>query len=310
MKIKNKSAFSLVIAIGLVLIMTMLVLYILEYMIPYSKNVKWIENSSNAFYQAENSIEDWLYFFSTRWNWWVYKFADTNKPFTTWSGVSYKYDTTSSWKTIPYNWEWNSEFDTSFNTISQWNPIQLDIWKWLWINWWLTKIIFKVPDLDKEEGGTNNETLSWSETPKENSLAIINWQLSADNDTLNATWSWIKANDTEIFKWNTASPSWISMNWKKWVKLDWNEENFENFYSNNCWNWKKCSLKFSIINKLETTTWIIIPYLEYKIKTNNNIPLRYSRIKSKWKSYGFQKHLEIRIPQQTTNEAFDFTIFQ
>jgi hypothetical protein len=55
-----------------------------------------------------------------------------------------------------------------------------------------------------------------------------------------------------------------------------------------------------------------IPYLEYKIKLNDTykIPLRYSRIKSYGKSYGFQKHLEVKVPQQTTNEAFDFTVFQ
>jgi len=91
MQIKNKSAFSIVIAILLVLIMSLLVLYILEYMIPYSKNVKWIENSSNAFYQAENSIEDWLYKFKTRTD-----FSDYSKNFWT-NSVDYKYDTTSSW---------------------------------------------------------------------------------------------------------------------------------------------------------------------------------------------------------------------
>lgn len=297
---KNKSAFSLVVAIWLVLIMTMLVLYILEYMIPYSKNVKWIENSSNAFYQAENSIEDWLLFFKTRTG--STKFADQSKSFGT-SSVDYKYKTISTWNLIPYNWEWNSEFDTSFNTISQWNPIQLNVWNWLNIDWHNTntRIYFKVPNLDKFEWDTENETLSWSD------LAIVNWQISSDDNTLNATGSWIKAN--EICKWNDVC-TWIDLSDKQWQDLNWNKISIKNFYSSNCWNSKKCSLKFSIINKLETTNWVQIPYLEYKIKTNNKIPLRFSRIKSEWKSYGFQKHLEVRVPQQTTNQAFDFTVFQ
>jgi hypothetical protein len=294
--IKNKNAFSLVIAMWLVLIMTMLVLYILEYMIPYSKNVKWIENSSNAFYQAENSIEEWLYFFSKRWG--STKFDDNSVPFTTWSGVSYKYNTTSSWTSIPYNWEWNSEFDIEYNTISPWNPIQLDIWNDLWILWGnsATRVYFNIPDLDN----TSTETLSW------NTLAIINWQISAENDTLNATGSWIKANEIDWSAINLLNRQWQNLNWDET-----STEKFWNFYSTKCWNNKKCSLKFSIINKLELdSNNTSVPYLEYKITTDKNIPLRFSRIKSSGKSYGFQKHLEVRIPQQTTNEAFDFTVFQ
>ena len=297
---KNKSAFSLVVAIWLVLIMTMLVLYILEYMIPYSKNVKWIENSSNAFYQAENSIEDWLLFFKTRTG--STKFADQSKSFGT-SSVDYKYKTISTWNLIPYNWEWNSEFDTSFNTISQWNPIQLDIWNNV-INFSTTKFSFKIPEIEWQ-----NYSLSWSD------IAIINWQLSADTNTLNASWSWILTNDLNswildktIFDWSKQNQK--NIKYSEWQDLNWNKISIKNFYSSNCWNSKKCSLKFSIINKLETTNWVLIPYLEYKIKTNNKIPLRFSRIKSEWKSYGFQKHLEVRVPQQTTNQAFDFTVFQ
>ncbi len=299
---KNKNAFSIVVAMLLVLIMTMLVLYILEYMIPYSKNVKWIENSSNAFYQAENSIEDALYFFKTRSG--TTKFDDKSKDFIN-NGVDYKYNTTSTWKLIPYNWEWNSEFNLIFNKISHWKPIQLDIWNNLWINWNTSKIYFKVPNLDFDN--ITIETLSWW------TLSVINWQISADNDTLNAAWSWIKANQICKSNW---SCSWLSLWALQWQDLQWNEDTtndvFQKFYSDNCWIWKKCSLKFSILNKLEldNNKHTPIPYLEYKIITDKKIPLRFSRIKSEGKSYGFHKYLEVRVPQQTTNEAFDFTVFQ
>lgn len=295
---KNKSAFSIVIAMWLVLIMTMLVLYILEYMIPYSKNVKWIENSSNAFYQAENSIEDALYFFSTRWTGSVKEFADKEQTYTSTRTVDYKYDTTSSWNTIPYNLEWNSDFDTSFNTISQWNPIQLKVWKWVNIDWdnSSTEIFFNVPDLNKDENF--NETLSWSN--------IINWQISSDtnNNTLNASWSFITVSEIN-------SLDKIDLHSKEWINLYWTGYTFDNYYTENCeWTNSWCTLKFSVINKLELTDGTSVPYLEYKFNFNTNVPLRYSRIKSSWKSYGFQKHLEVKIPQQTTNEAFDFAVFQ
>ncbi len=287
---KNKSAFSIVIAMWLVLIMTMLVLYILEYMIPYSKNVKWIENSSNAFYQAENSIEEWMLFFKNRTD-----FSEDSKDFLN-NKVAYKYDTTSSWNTIPYNLEWNSDFDTSFNTISQWNPIQLKVWKWVNIDWYNsdTEIFFNVPDL------WSSSTLSWSN--------IINWQISSDtnNNTLNASWSFITASEiNSLVKINLYN--------KPWIDLYWSGYTFDSYYTENCeWTNSWCTLKFSVINKLELINWTSVPYLEYKFNlfSNKPVPLRHSRIKSSGKSYGFQKHLEVKIPQQTTNEAFDFAVFQ
>ncbi|MDQ7009150.1 MAG: hypothetical protein Q9M94_02570 [Candidatus Gracilibacteria bacterium] len=295
---KNKKAFSIVIAIGLVLVMSLLVLYIIEYMIPYSKNVKGIENSSNAFYQAENSIEEGLYFFSTRGTGSIEKFADKNKTFGSLS-VDYKYNTTSSGNLIPYNGEGNSEFDTTFNKISQGNPIQLDIGNGLNIDWSDSsyKIDFNIPDLDNN----NTETLSGGTT-----TAIINWQISADDDTLNATGSWITADEINGGEFNMGNKQGINLNGDEG-----SSDQFQNFYSSKCGTGSGCSLKFSIINKLElTTNNTSVPYLEYKFNFDTNIPLRYSRIKSSGKSYGFQKYLEVRIPQQTTNEAFDFTVFQ
>jgi len=297
---KNKSAFSIVIAIGLVLVMSLLVLYILEYMIPYSKNVKWIENSSNAFYQAENSIEDALKKFKDRWD---SNFNDYSKDFSMTESIDYKFDTTSSGTEIPYNWEGNSEFDTTFNKISQWDPIQLKIWNWI-INLWDLYFSFKTPEIEWKI-----YTLSWWNLP------IINWQLTTENfKTLNSSWSYILANDIDIinkniFNWTIANNE--NIKFSNWQLLDQTWSWMVDFYTNNCdWTNSWCTLKMSIINKLESTTWVNIPYLEYKITHNSNFPLRFSRIKSDWKSYGFQKHLEVKIPQQTTNEAFDFTVFQ
>jgi hypothetical protein len=41
--------------------MALLALYILEYMIPFSRNTKNIEQSVAAYYQADSGIEDALY---------------------------------------------------------------------------------------------------------------------------------------------------------------------------------------------------------------------------------------------------------
>lgn len=61
---------------------------------------------------------------------------------------------------------------------------------------------------------------------------------------------------------------------------------------------------------------INLPYLEWKIVyeykgiDNRNFYFRYANIKSTWKSSIYTRDLEIKVPQQTTNEAFDFTVFQ
>ena len=100
--------------------------------------------------------------------------------------------------------------------------------------------------------------------------------------------------------------------------MDWNQTNneiFSSFYNTNCSTWNSCTLKFSIVNKLETEDLIApvaIPYLEWRMEVNSayTIPLRYSKIESIWKSYWYKKELEVKIPSQTVNEAFDFTVFQ
>ena len=68
----------------------------------------------------------------------------------------------------------------------------------------------------------------------------------------------------------------------------------------------------SVINDLVLSSSAAkIPYLEYQITTfPSSVPDRYTRIESYGKSYGFQKKLDVRVPQQTVNQAFDFTVFQ
>lgn len=312
MKYWNKQWFSLVIALWLTLIMILLVLYILEYMVPYSKNVQWIENSTNAFYQTESAIEDWLYGFKSRGDaitqeWW--------KNMTS-SVVDFSFTTTSSGSVLPTPWYWNSEYNKIYNIISIWNPLQLQLWEWSNIDWRDVDFTFKVPDLSP--GNLREESIVWD------TLAIINWQLSSESNSLNASWtgSYIQAKD--ICDGDTPDifiACYSHMDAREGLDLNWISRTFQNFYDYYCkgaWS-EKCTLKMSIINRLDWTAKetgtvrkdILIPYLEYKIDFGStNVALRYSRIEATGKSYGFQKKLEVRVPQTTTNEAFDFTVFQ
>jgi len=308
----NKKAMSLILAMWLVLIMTLLVLYILEYIIPYSKNVKGIENSTNAFYQADGSIEVGLKYIKDRnidvnkWNWDLR--TETGSSFLS-NKVAFSLSTTSSWKVIPPDKLWNSPYDNHFNTISAWEPIQLSVWNGMVTNWFNVKFTFKIP----EKLNNNWFWLSWW------TWAIINWQLAWLWNTLNATGSWILSDDiwnnwlnSKIFWWWVSNSLWVD--YIKWLDLNSNSVDYSAFYSQNCNNtWSWCILKMFLVWDLiwNDPNKTRLPFLEYKIDFGNSkVPLRYSTIKSVWKSYWFQKELETKVAQDTVNEAFGFTILQ
>lgn len=300
---KNNTWFSIIIWMWLVILITLSAYVLLAYMVPFSKNVKWIENASNAYYQASSWIEQALYFVKkdrsvlTTETW-------SNMPTT---AIWNSFFTTSRWTRIPLSWYWNSEFNSWFNQISQSEPIQLEVWNWMISDWWNVKFIFRVPDLNN---WASTLSLSWWWT-----MPVINWILSSQTDSLIASWSYISADN--IWKsncdiWSSPSCS-IQLNSSTlWVKLDWTPQDFSNFYWTNCTWTNSCTLKMSVVNDLVLTpSNTQVPYLEYKIDFwTNSVPDRYTRINSSWKSYWFQKDIEVKVPQQTVNQAFDFTVFQ
>lgn len=289
---KNKKAFALIIAIWVTLVMWFLAFFIFEYMVPFSKNTKGIENAGRAYYQAESAVEDALYFSNkTRADYSTESWT-TLTDWALWNSFSME----AAWSFLPPAWKWNSEFSSDWNTIMLWSPIQLDIWRNIVSSWGNFRLYVRVPDLNLD--WENNETLKWSDTP------IINWQLSSLQDSLNARSSWLTEDD--IRDWQD-----FVFNWKEWRNLSGTDINFEDFYEEECIeNDDICSLKLSVVNRLLLEDDTPVPYLEWKIDAWTNIPLRYTNIESVWKSYGFKKDLEVRVPQQSVNEGFDFTIFQ
>lgn len=309
--IQNKNAFSLVIAIWLVLVMTLMAYFILDYMVPFSRNIKWIENATNAYYQSENGIEQAIFQQKSLWVWEEALKTLSSIP------IDYSYNITAMWKRLPPLWEWNSGFHPDFNKIRIGEPIQLEVW-WRKISSLNNfKLYFRVPFITNASGAT----LSWT------TATIINWQLTSSTDTLNASWSWIywsdilRSDDTKnVNLWTSPYVAEVFSTWwwhENWLTLDWSWVTFNDFYWTtiatwNCyWTASWCILKLSITNDLVlTSNNIKVPYLEWAITYNSNIPLRYSHISSSWKSYWFKKSLKIKIPQQTVNEVFDFTVFQ
>lgn len=293
---KNKKAFSLAIAMWLVLITSLLAYTILEYMIPFSRNIRWIENSTSAYYSSNKWIELWLYFLNSRDD--NELTNSTSKNYLENSQFDFNLDTSVVWTTIPEPWKWTSYFDNNRNQILVWKPIQLSVW-YNYLSSENLDIQFRVPDINNNS--LNDENLDhddWDDT------WIVNWQLSSSTDTLNSH------SGSLITLTHINNDSEIDVFSREWRKLDWTFQNFESFYDNNCtWTANECILKFSVINKLETDDgWV--PYLEWIIQAWNEIPLRYSRIVAEWKSYWFIKQIEVKVAQETVSEAFDFTVFQ
>ena len=295
-KILNKKWFSIVIAIWLIAIVSLSALLILEYMIPFSKNIKWIENSSKAYYLANSWIENSLFFINRNQIW---QETHTNFPSSaTWTSIHL----VASWSLLPPPWKWNSRFHNDWNKISPNFPIQLNIWSNSINEWSNVSFYFRVPNLNNENW--NDERLEWN-------LPIINWQLSSISNTINSSWSLIEPSS---INWNQ-----IDFSLKQWALLDGTLTNFSSFYNDNSYwcksgNPKKCILKLSIINKINSNIdWVSVqvPHLEWKIDFwLDNIPLRYALINSQGKSYWFKKTIKISVAQQTVIEAFDFTVFQ
>ena len=332
MKKNNKKWFSLILAMWIVIVISLIAYNILEYIIPFWKDVKSVENSSRSYYLANSWIEEWLYHILTRTN----EKAEWSRSYI-WD-ISHIYNTFSSGTILPPPWEWNSIYDDDNtdwiidkerNIISQWNPIQLSVWNGYVKDLNDFNIAFRTPNLDFYWLNTATETLSWG------SLAIVNWQLTSLNNTLNASWSLVLPSIGIITadsildsseKFTILQDDWsIDLDNLLGTDLNWIDDTLWNFYwdCSVAWDWQCCganswcTLKFSIVNKLELDiNNVAVPYLEWKmlidnnVDGDNNLPLRYTKIESAWKSIWYKKELDIKVPTKTVNQAFDFTVFQ
>ncbi|PID87439.1 hypothetical protein CSB07_01370 [Candidatus Gracilibacteria bacterium] len=280
----NKKGFSIVFALVFVILITLLVIYILEYIIPFGKDVKGIENSSKAYYEANKGVEDSLFY--AREN----KFLNKTD-----SAGNYEYvlkaktDPTNT--TIPFLAKGDSDYDKDFNIISSGNPVQMEIGNGAISNWSGVKLHIRAPNID----GGGNKILTGP-------TVLVTWKLISPSGVLDGKLS--ASVQTEVYNGSLGSLSG--------KELDGTPGTLETYYNTNCSFGNKCSLKLSVVNEIKSLSGIILPYLEWKIDfTNSNtLPTRFFRVISSGKSGTFKKTLKIKKPQQSVIEAFDFTIIQ
>ena len=303
----NKQWFSILLAMWITLVTGMIAILILEFIIPFSRNIKWVENSSAAFYQSYSGIEEAMWFISQNDLW-----DEDEQLFVQANPQDTAYSVESMTSIIPPAWKGNSEYDSNWNRFDNNFPIQLAITDPN-IDFSNVDFTFRIP-VELDDGND----IEWNDALQP---YIINWIITGISNPDNVKWNWDDIpvvlngiNDQLIRKdevWDIGIWIW-SRNGRT---IDWDTCSVTEFTTNSCsWisNIYDVTLKMSLVDQLILdTNNKSIPYLEYQINfRGDSIPGRYTQIETSGKSYGFRKNMDIKVPQQATNQAFDFAVFQ
>lgn len=297
MKKQTKWWFALIIALLLSILFSLMGLYLISYIIPYSRSTKDIENATKSQYRALEGIERAVYAISE--NSLGYSSGNTLNPN---KREIIRYTIVGSGSTIPRPWAGNG-LDADWNKISQAEPIQILIWNNRLENNWIT-LKARIPSFWWEENIWTSS--SWA-------TKLFSWQISSSKDSTSPIYAsgWIlTVNDLTSLSWN-----WIDLSLREWevfTQTSSEKKIFSNYYNQNCWVNKECVLRIAQINALinNNNNTQEIPYLEYQISANASLPYQVSDIDTFGYSYGFSRRYRARVPQATTSAAFDFTVFQ
>lgn len=302
----NKQWFSILLAMWITLVTGMIAILILEFIIPFSRNIKWVENSSAAFYQSYSGIEEAMWFISQNDLW-----AGSTESFEQSSPQDTAYSIKSMTDIIPPDLKGNSEYNPDWNRFDNNFPIQLAITDED-IDFSDVNFTFRIP-VELDDG---NE-IEWNDASQ---LYIINWIITGISNPDNIKWNSddvpvvLNGLNSELIEKSEIWDPNISIWDREWRTIDWNTCSITNFTSNSCswiYNIYDVTLKMSLVDQLILENGKSIPYLEYQINFwSDTVPWRYTQIETSGKSYGFKKSMDIKVPQQATNQAFDFAVFQ
>ncbi|MDP2103935.1 MAG: hypothetical protein Q8K26_03375 [Candidatus Gracilibacteria bacterium] len=283
---------ALMISMFITVIILLIAIYLLDKIIPYSRDIKGIENGNIAYYRATTAVNEALLSMSSSNP--GYETGATTMT----NGSGYVLNVSAKGTKLPKAGEGTSEYNRDWNKIGLGNPVQLVLPSG--IDWAASTITFRVPDLNKD-GNNADQTLSGTTTP------IINWILSGSGEVLIASGTQITATQingaTTQIKFNAASI-------KGGMTLSGTTMDFIPFYNSKCTT-VQCTLKLSVINPLTLqVTGETVPYLEYQANFDVLVPLQFATINAEGYAGGFRQNITRYVQQLTTNEAMDFTVFQ
>lgn len=295
MRKKNTFWFSIIIAVALTFLLSFIGLFLLEYSIPFARNIKWVENASKSYFQAYAGIEESFYQFYTN-----EAGFERNKPLL--SLLDYSYTIQGNGIRFPELWEWNSWVDINWNRISRDMPVQLFVGRGRLMTNPFLRFWVRIPNFDTN--GIENLDTSIDDD-------IILWQLSSPNGWL-FTRRWWLITESEINGSGVTRNIWTDNGAEQWDINSNTWISFSDFYATNCSRADdECILKISIIGDLLSSSWNNeYPYLEYFITSSSPLPVPIAQIQVEGKSFNYSRSFDIAVTQETTNAAFNFTIFQ
>lgn len=164
-------------------IIALMAIYLLDKIVPFSRNVQGVENGNVAYYRANTALNEALLSMSAS----DPGLQPSSSLISNGSGMVYK--VTAQGIRTPQVGYGNNEYDKDWSVLAPGKPLQLVLADGLvWTDTSSSndsEFRFSVPDLNKD--GVYNETLSGASTP------IINWILSASGGaTLLASGSQIR----------------------------------------------------------------------------------------------------------------------
>lgn len=162
------------------LIIIIIAIYLLEKIVPFSKDIKGVENGNISYYRANTALNEALLSMSGS----DPSIGGSSGALVNGSGNLYGITATGT--VLPKSGLGNSEYDSDWSVIAPGKPIQLVLGNGLsWNSASDSYFTFRVPDLNKD-GDWSDQTLSGGTiTP------IINWSLTASGESLQASGSYL-----------------------------------------------------------------------------------------------------------------------
>ncbi len=290
MKYTNTQGFSLVLALGMMIMMTSIALFILEFSVPFSRSVKWVEHAAKSFYQWYSALEHGLYDLERD----IPQKEPSGDTSTVDEKTFFRYASEAVWSQIPISWWGNSEYDTDWNMISSsgWLSFFIPANTFTSINKKIS-FTFRVPDFD--ENGT-------SDSIKSGEKEVLLFQLSSSSDSISSKNLLSTDYSGNIFSLQgLMQGETLSNN---------SNTDFSTFYNAHCIN-ADCVLRVAIVQKLiGGSQGQILPYLEWQLNSSKDMPTGVTTIYAEGHSYGYRKNLALPYSQKSTNAAFDFVVLQ
>jgi hypothetical protein len=300
---RSRKGSALLISLIVLTLVTVMSMVFFEKLFRFSQASEGIENSNIAYYKALWIIETAMY------GVWVNKFTPWNvKDTTDWGTYLNSWailEVTTGSTIMPDPGKWNSPYDSNYNIISLWEPVQLVIPDGLG-NWAGVIFQFRIPQISP----TSSTGVSvWGS----NSWYVL-W-------TFASSWASLFASgEANIIRWFELDGANRDLSTREGRSNSWSSVAFQDFYNGpgflwagngaNC-AWYQCTLKLSLLRPIPTTdTNRTVNFLEYKITFGTQIPSQYMNLRAEGFANGFLRQRSFQFPQITTNTALDFAVLQ